>query len=483
MQPNRPVLRAYQADRFIQPIREAYAAGRKAVCATLPTGGGKTVSFSYMAMMAAERGLAVGIVAHRIELLDQISRTLDLFGIRHGFIAPGRMADPFATVQVCSVQALANRIAKHGKKPFDFLIVDEAHHAAAGTSWHKVIKHHAGKRVLGVTATPIRLGGQPLSDAFDALVIGPTTRELIDLGALCGYRAFAPNAPDMSGVPTRMREFGKAETEKVMDKPSITGSMVVEYLKLARGKRALAFCVSVKHAEDVAAEFCASGIRASSLDGTMDRKQRADILADFEAGRLLVITSCDVVSEGLDVPAIEAVILGRPTQSLTMYLQQVGRALRPFPGKDRALILDHAGNIARHGFPDDEREWSLNGSKVRAGGKSEQTVHARICPACMASFRPGPQRCPECKAVLKINPRTVDEVAGELAELDREAIERAAKMEKARERGMAKTVDDLARVAKKNGYRAGWILNMADIRGIKPKPTYQQAVDAMRRAG
>lgn len=481
MQPNRPTLRDYQADRFIGPIRAAYAAGSMAVCAVLPTGGGKTVSFSWMVRAAMDRGLSVGVCAHRIELLDQIARTLDMFGIRYGFIAPGRLADPFAAVQICSVQSLANRIAKNGKRPFDFLIVDEAHHAAAGTSWHKVIKHHAGKRVLGVTATPIRLGGQALSDAFDALVIGPTTRELIDLGALCDYRAFAPTAPDMSGVPTRMREFGKAETEKVMDKPSITGSMVLEYLKLARGKRALAFCVSVKHAEDVAAEFCASGIRASSLDGTMDRKQRADILADFEAGRLLVITSCDVVSEGLDVPAIEAVILGRPTQSLTMYLQQVGRALRPFPGKDRALILDHAGNIARHGFPDDEREWSLNGSEVRAGGKSEQTVHARICPACMAAFKPGQPRCPECKAVMEIKSRIVEEVAGELAELDREAIERAAKMEKSRERGMAKTLPELAKVAVKNKYKPAWIIHMAGIRGI-PRPTYQQAVDAMRRA-
>lgn len=450
-------LRPYQ-EKFISDIREAYRRGAKSVLGVAPTGSGKTVCFSYMAQSAASRKLRVGILAHRIELLDQISATLVKFDVPHAFIAPGRQANPFEYVQVCSVRSVASKIERYVKNPFDLLIVDEAHHAAGGSSWHQVISAHKGKHVLGVTATPQRLSGEPLADAFDEMVQGPSVETLMEIGALSKYRAFAPVTPDMNGVPRRMGDFARAENEATMDKPTITGDAVLTYLKLAKGKRAIVFCVSISHAEHVAAQFSANDIPAASLDGKMGKLDRKNTLADFEAGRVLVLTSCEIVSEGFDLPAIEAAILLRPTQSLALHLQQVGRALRTWPGKEKALILDHAGNLARHGLPDDPREWSLKGAEKRAGGigGSLPTV---TCDGCFAVFRPL-LACPYCGLEREIEGRKIEEVEGELGELDLEAIKRSQKTEVAQ----ARDLPALMAIARARGYNPRWAQHIMEAR-------------------
>lgn len=456
-------LRPYQS-KFIDDIRAQYASGRKSVLAVAPTGAGKTVCFSHMASVASSKRLRVGIMAHRTELLDQIGATLGKFGVEHGFIAPGRPANPFSFVQVCSVRSVAGKIERYLARPFDLLIVDEAHHAAAGSSWHQVISAHKGKHVLGVTATPQRLSGEPLADAFEVMVQGPTVGELMEIGALSKYRAFAPRSPDLHGIARRAGDYAKDQLDEAMDQPTITGDAVATYRKHATGKRAIAFCVSIAHAQHVSEMFRANGINSASLDGKMGRTERRTVLADFEAGRVLVLTSCEIVSEGFDLPAIEAAILLRPTQSLALHLQQVGRSLRPYPGKTHALILDHAGNLARHGLPDDEREWSLAGHAKKKGDAAISTAR---CPECFAVFSPR-AACPECghDMALKVNGealegRTVKEVAGEIEEIDVEAL----RLQRKREIGSARTVLDLARIAKEKGHKPGWIIHIMKARG------------------
>lgn len=444
-------LRPYQ-EQFVSDLRDAYKSGAKSVLGVAPTGSGKTVCFTYMAEQAQKRKLRVGIIAHRVELLGQISRSLSDFSVPHGFIAPGLPANPFAYVQVCSVRSVANRIERFRANPFDFLIVDEAHHAAGGSSWHQVISCHRGKRVLGVTATPQRLSGEPLSQAFDSMVMGPTCAELIDSGALSKYRAFAPSNPDLHGVGRRMGDFVRAESEAAMDKPTITGNAVQTYLRLAKGKRAVVFCVSVLHAEHVAAQFRANGVSSLSLDGTMAPQVRHEALRKFSAGEIMALTSCDLISEGLDIPAIEAAILLRPTQSLALHLQQVGRALRPFPGKPHALILDHAGNLARHGLPDDDREWSLDGIRRGPGKPGEASIGAMTCMSCFGVFRAF-LACPECGAVRDIEGRKVEEVDGELQEVDLEAVKAAQTVQRKKEEREARTLEDLINLGKSRGYR------------------------------
>ena len=287
----------------------------------------------------------------------------------------------------------------------------------------------------------------------------------------------------MSKIKIRAGEYTDLDPE--FDKPSVVGDRVAAYKQFAFGKRMVGYCYSRQNGQHTAEAFNSAGVKAVFIDGEDSDDVRRDAINRFADGEIMALLNCQLLGEGFDLSAqvgrrvpIQAVGLWTPMKSLPRAIQQSMRPMRP--QDDAAILLDHVNLLREHGFPDDEREWPLTVADHKAR-KSEQTVFARTCPACMASFRPGPPRCPECKTVLEIKPRTVDEVAGELAELDREAIERAAKMDKARERGMAKTVQDLARVAKRQGHKPGWIIFMAEVRGIKPKPTYQQAIDAMRR--
>ena len=437
-------LRPYQ-DAIIQKARANFVMGRRSQLLVLPTGGGKTVCFSYMAGRAVEKGLRVWILAHRVELLDQISRTLREFAVPHGVIAPGYIADRRKPVQVASVFTLARRLERYD--PPDLIIVDEAHHAISASTWGKVITAFPAAKLLGVTATPIRLSGEGLGDLFETMVQGPTMRELIDLGALSPYRLFAPAGVDLTGVHTRMGDFVRGEIEAAMDKPSITGDAVSHYRKLAPGRRAVAFCVSVEHAVHVAEQFRAAGISAQAIDGGMDRTLRASVLSEFSAGRIQVLASCDLISEGFDVPAIEAAILLRPTQSLGLYLQQVGRALRTFPGKTEAVILDHAGNVKRHGLPDEERVWSLDGTQRRKGAQKSE-IPVKTCGSCFATVHSAATHC-SCGFEFPVQRREVEHVDGELQEID---LATAVRMRR-QEQGRAQTEADLVALGRSRGMK------------------------------
>lgn len=437
-------LRPYQAT-LVERTRANFIVGKRSQLLVSCTGSGKTVMFSYMAGRAVERGLRVWILAHRVELLDQISRTLSSFGVSHGMIAPGYIGDRRRPVQVASVFTLARRLDRYDAP--DLIIVDEAHHAISTSTWGRVITAFPKAKLLGVTATPIRLSGEGLGDLFECMVQGPTMRELIELGALSPYRLFAPAGVDLSGVHTRMGDFVRGEIEAAMDKPSITGDAVSHYQKLAPGKRAVAFCVSVEHAVHVATQFRAAGIPAQAIDGGMDRTLRASVLSEFSAGRIQVIASCDLISEGFDVPAIEAAILLRPTQSLGLYLQQVGRALRTFPGKQEAIILDHAGNVARHGLPDEERVWSLDGSQRRKGAQRSE-VPVKTCGSCFATVASMATHC-SCGFEFQVQRREVQQVDGVLQEIDLATAVR----QRRQEQGRAQSEGDLVKIGRARGMK------------------------------
>ena len=437
-------LRDYQGT-LVERTRANFIVGKRSQLLVLPTGGGKTVCFSYMSGAARSKGLTVWILAHRVELLEQISKTLRDFGIAHGMIAPGYIGDRRQQVQVASVFTLARRLDRY--EPPDLIIVDEAHHAIGKSTWGTVIKAFPKAKLLGVTATPIRLSGEGLGDLFECMVQGPTVADLIQRKALSPYRLFAPAGVDLSGVHSKMGDFVRGELAQAMNKPSITGDAVSHYQKLARGKRAVAFCVSVEHAEHVAAQFREAGIPAASIDGGMDKVLRQQVLKSFTAGDLRVLTSCDLISEGFDVPAIEVAILLRPTQSLGLYLQQVGRALRTSPGKAEAIILDHAGNVNRHGLPDDDRVWTLEGKlKKRASKPSE--VPVKTCPKCFATVASAATHC-LCGHEFEVKAREIEHVDGSLEEVDVAAARKAARVEQ----GKAQTKEDLIAIGRQRGMR------------------------------
>lgn len=482
-------LRDYQSD-LVDAVRASYRSGKKSPLVVLPTGGGKTTIFSYVANSAANRGKYIWIIAHRQELVKQISMTLARFGCMHGIIAPSKVelqikiaqfkqinasyVDSRASVQVCSVQTLVKRMDKYPRKP-DIIIQDESHHLTVGNTWGKIIDSNPQALVLGVTATPIRSDSKGLGIGFggyaDDIIIGATMSELINAGYLCDYRVFSPPLQvDLSDVKKRAGDYAIDQVAEKMDKPKITGDAVDHYLKLSAGKRAIVFCCTIAHAQHVAADFMAAGVSAESLDGETD--DRESVIGRFERGETLVMTSCAIVSEGFDLPAIETAILLRPTASTGLYLQQVGRALRPFEGKDYAIILDHVGNCARHGLPDDDREWSLEGMKKRPRNSDGNAAGIRTCPMCFAIHRPA-SICPQCGHEYTVKERAEMEIQeGELVEItreQRELMKKRAHVTRKKEEWDCHTVEELAELGRQRGYKFAdaWASKLFETRGKK----------------
>lgn len=405
-------LRPYQ-EQGVAEIRLRYMQGRNSVLFVLPTGGGKTVCFCYIAEQASKKGNRICILVHRDELVDQTSRSLSDIGVRHGVIAANRSMDLSCAVQVASVWTLARRLHRIPPQFFQLIIVDEAHHAVAG-SWARVTEHYSQAKVLGVTATPERLDGKGLVNHFDDLVVGPDTAWLTAQGFLAPAKVFAPPTKlDTSKLRTRMGDFRMDDAERQLQEGGIMGDAVTHYTRHIFPGTAIAFCCSVAHAEAVAEAFQAQGIRARSIDGTMDKAERRQLIAQLGTGEVQVLTSCMIISEGTDVPSVTGAILLRPTQSLSLYLQMVGRCLRPAPGKTHAIINDHVGNSLRHGLPTDPREWSLEGKTKK---QREAAAPVKVCPGCFAAIPSAARVCPECDHVFEAEKREFTTIDGDLVE-------------------------------------------------------------------
>lgn len=468
-------LRPYQSDS-VDGVRESFKSNHRSPLLVLPTGGGKTVVFSHIAASTSMRGKKVIILVHRVELLRQTSSALHKSDVKHGLINPKFTPDLTAPVQVCSVQTLVKRMHKLPLNP-DLIIVDEAHHATAGT-WKKIIDFYPKARILGVTATPVRSDGVGLgADAgglFDDLIIGPQIQELIDQGYLVAPVIYAPGDKlDLTGVRTKMGDYDKAELNKRVDKPQITGSAVAHYTKLCPGTPAVVFCVSVAHAEHVSNEFRAAGYRSYAVDGTTDDDVRKKVLGGLGNGTVDVVCSCDLISEGTDIPAIGCAILLRPTKSTGLYIQQVGRALRPCAGKDRAIILDHVGNVITHGMPQEDRAWTLDGKTKNSRGGDSAGIKVKQCPKCYAVHLPAPN-CSQCGHFYEVEMGAPDEVEGELREVTAAEAQKM-KMAKTREVSKAKTLEDLQMIAAARGYKPSWASYILKAREAKKKPPVNES--------
>ena len=483
MSPPPIVLRPFQAE-MIEETRTALRTNR-AVLIQLPTGGGKTVLSASMMRSAVEKGGRPWFVCHRDFLVDQTHLTLDRVGVPHGFIAAGRPFNPYAPAQVCSIDTLRNRLERVPVpcRP-TVMFVDEGHHACSAT-WAKVIRWALdnGSRVVGLSATPERLDRKGLNELFGHMVRGPSVEWLIENKYLSTYNAFAPNIPDMEGVSSRGGDYATSELEGVMDNDVLTGSIVGHYMRLAAGKRAVYFCVSVKHSQHVAAAFNAAGVVAVHLDANSLSYERRSAARSMAIGELDVITNVGLFGEGYDLAAqagmdvtIEAVGLCRPTQSLAMYMQQVGRALRP---KDYpAVILDHAGNIARHGLPDDAREWTLEAKAKKKKG-SPPVEPIRVCPHCFATAAANARVCPFCEELYPVKEqRMMEENEDELVPVDKEAL----RVARARQEHACKSLDELIDVGRARGYSKpeAWAAHLWTVRERKAQQRADEAARQMR---
>lgn len=448
-------LRQHQT-QALADLRAAYRAGKRSPVLVMATGGGKTHTSAEIIRSAVSMGRRVWFMAHLREILDATSGKLTAEGIEHSFVMSGRDYDPEAAVQVVSVQTAARRLGTI-RRP-DLIVIDECHLAVAET-YRKVVSDCGNPRLLGLTATPVRLDGRGLGEMFDTLVLSCTTQELIDASLLVPIRYYAPSRPDLSGVRTVAGDYAQGEVAEAMNRPSITGDAVAHYAKLAHGRPCVVFCTNVRHAEDTAAAFRDAGYRAVAISGQSETAERDGALEGLANGTIDVVVNCQLWVAGVDCPVIGCVILLAPTKSVTKYLQSVGRGLRTATGKTDLVVLDHAGNAYQHGLPTEPREWSLDGvqRRSRADGDVESV---RQCEHCFYVFKPAPV-CPACGHVHPVKERKIRQTDGELQELTE------IKREKRREVGRSKTIADLIQIAKERGYAMGWVWQMARIKGIR----------------
>ena len=403
-------LRPYQT-QLLDQIRQSMRSHRR-VCAVMPTGAGKSVVIAAIIHAAAAKGRRVLLLAHRRRLINQLSRTVGSWGIEHDVIVPGRHQRGHG-VAVGSVQTVVRRLDK--LLPPDLIIIDEAHHLTRDNQWGQVVGHWPNAYLIGKTASPQRLDGRGLGEVFDDLVIGPTPQWLTDEGFLARARIFCPpTTMDTSKLRKVRGEFDMREAAAALEQAKIHGDAVEHYLKIVAPGTALVSCVSVEFADAMAARFNAAGIPARAITGGCSEDDQEQIFTDLGRGVIKVVTYCEMLSEGVDVPSINAAILLRPTASVTMYLQQVGRCLRPKADGSAAIILDHVGNVERHGLPTEERNWTLEGRDKR---KRDAAPSVRMCPRCFAANGTAAQVCSECGHEFTTEARELEESSGELVEL------------------------------------------------------------------
>lgn len=443
-------LRPYQTE-LINSIKSELRKGKRSVCAVLGCGGGKSVIQGIIAKGATDKHNRVLFLVHRQELCSQITNTFTACGVNFDYCS------------VSMVQTVSRRLAKAPKPAL--IITDEAHHALSDT-YKRIYNYFPEALRLGFTATPCRMNEGGLGEVFDSLVTSVSTTWLIENNFLSPYRYYSVKLANTDGVHTRQGDYDKNEIAELMEKSVIYGETVSNYLKIADGTKTIVYCASIEASKKTAEQFQSVGITAAHLDGNTPKTEREQTMQDFRNDKIQVLCNVDLFGEGLDVPDCECVILLRPTKSLTLYIQQSMRSMRYKRGKT-AIIIDHVGNVFRHGFPDDEREWSLS-SKKR---KEKNTVLVKECPNCFHVMRNTCTECPECGYVFKKEERSeIQTKQAELQELQKTDL---LKLQPANYYKQIKTFDEMKLFCKAKGYKFAWCIHKCIELGISVPQKYQ----------
>ena len=426
-------LRPYQED-LVNSVRECWKHGLKSPCITLPCGGGKSVIIAEIARRTAGNNRQVLFLVHRQELCQQIDKTFRKMGVNMEFC------------EIYMVQT-ASRYLNRIRDP-TLIITDECHHSLA-TTYRRIYNHFPNAFRLGVTATPARLDGSGLGAVYDKLIIGPSAKWLIDSKFLSPYEYYGPSIVDLTGIKTVHGDYNAQDIEDKMLKKGVFGDVISSYRKLANGIKTICYCATVKHSQFMSEQFREAGISAVHIDGSTPSDTRDRIINKFRTGEISMLCNVDLISEGFDVPDCGAVIMLRPTKSLTLYIQQAMRCMRYRAGKT-AVIIDHVGNYARHGMPDDDREWSLEGKKKTKGKKEDvEGIPLRTCPKCFAVMPSACKTCRECGYEFEEQESEIKEYNAQIERIEGFTINYSTWRD-------CTSMQELQEYAKSHGYKSGW---------------------------
>lgn len=437
------ILRDYQKN-IIESCRDAFKNGYKKICCVLPCGAGKTAIFCYLAYLNTikKSDNRVLILLHRKELLKQTVEAFQAFQISTDHI------------DITMIQSFKNTL-KTGAKPYSLIIIDECHHAISN-SFQRVLSVYSGVPLVGFTATPARLDGKPLGEIFKRLIVGVDYAYLIENKYLVDYDYFSPDLNfDFSKWKLKSGDFDTIDNACHLDKKAIYGD-ILKYLDLS--KKTIIYSPTVEYSKKLEKqinEFFNAPVSAE-FNSTTPQSKRDQIITDFKNGKTKILINVDLIGEGFDIPSCDCVFLLRATQSLTLYIQQTGRALRSDSGNPskRASIFDFVGNIYRFEFPDAPRSWSLS-APIKNTHKHE-TVHdsliIKTCSNCLHSFMPSqmlPNRmCPFCNAYLPLNAREIQvQQKKELV-----LIRKSQLIENRKECGRCRSFQQLKKLGEERGY-------------------------------
>jgi superfamily II DNA or RNA helicase len=463
-------LRAYQTELFHR-VRQAFATQRS-VLAQLPTGTGKTHIFAQIAAAARDKDRHTWIIVPRNELLRQASDKLGEYQVDHGLIAAGEQESRAFSTHIVSKDTLIRRYDKIKRAP-DFIIIDEAHIAL--DRYVEIADRYPNAKILGFTATPERLDGRGLSELYDVLIEGPPIKHFIERGYLTPFRYFCPPISGLDKVHRRGTEYNADELDALLERRKVYGDAVKHYERLTPGRPCLVYCRSIKSAEQAAHQFNAAGYQFENIDGQMSYKRRKALIDALRNGQIQGLTSCDLITYGLDVPRVEVIIMLRPTLSRALFFQMIGRGLRPYALKNHCTILDHVSNIGEHGHPLQAHAWQFDGREKRAR-RSKDERRLKLCPHLefMYCERPTCSGCEHATEGRKLKP--LEYVDGSLVEqkspvkLDKpSAAEQTAYLDRVEEairtyKASAPTISpgpigELLELADKLGFKPLWVYN------------------------
>ena len=451
-------LRDYQKET-IDKVYQSIKSHHRSIMIQQPPRTGKTVIMADIARRATAKGNRVLFMVHRQEIVQQVVKTFRADGVDMSLATIGM------------VQTITRHV--DDLDPPQIIFVDEAHHALAGT-YQRVLKAFPKAYKLLFTATPYRLNGAGFTDIADDLITGKPVSWLIDHHFLAPVDYYAPSQIDASKLRTkRTGDYSEASIREAI-KPKIYGNAVKHYLKLAAGKQVIAYTYNVDSAINLAQAFNNQGITARAVAGSTPKEERRKIIEDYRAGKIKIVTNAELFTEGLDLPNVDCVIMLRPTQSLSLYLQFAMRSMNPREGKT-ATIIDHVGNVERFGLPTDDREWTLEGREKGKTSSSGATIKSvTVCPTCFASFYRTGGTCPYCGAALGEEKKLEVVDNAELKKVTRSRLAIVKQLEQSaatqsiagKRPSELKSFKEIQAYAKLKGYRPGWSYYYAKQRGF-----------------